>query len=187
MAILDGISYRLWVLLGDTLFRGHYEGCVTSLSLGGDERVMDFGCGPGVVSRHFARFLSHGHLTCVDISETAIRIVEKRLSTYENVDFVTGDIREAGLATASYDVIFLNFVYYHIDPVSRESVMAELVRLLREDGFLVIRNAVGRHTGMSEETIREEMAKVGLKEIRGEKTKSLFVVPTYSGFFQKGH
>lgn len=176
-------GYKLWLILGDTVFRNYYRECASSLNLNGDETVMDFGCGPGLAARYFARKLVAGQLTCVDVSEPALRLARHRLRGYANVDFVLGDIREAGLAAGAYDVIFLNFVYYHIDPSDRSEIMTNLVELLHDRGRLVIRNPVGGHSDLSAEGIKRDLALVGLHEIRGEMTRSLLVIPTYYGIF----
>jgi SAM-dependent methyltransferase len=176
-------GYKFWLILGDTVFRKYYRECVTSLNLKGNETVMDFGCGPGLVSRYFAEKLVQGHLTCVDVSGPAIRLSKNRLKAYSNVDFVLGDIREAGLAAGSYDVIFLNFVYFHIDASHRSEIIGKIVELLHGSGRLVIRNAVGRHSGISAEQIERDLAQFGLNEICGEMTRSLFIIPTYFGIF----
>ena len=176
-------GHRLWLILGDTVLRKYFRDCVSSLSLNGDETVMDFGCGPGLVSRHFAQKLVDGHLTCVDVSEPPMRLAKERLKDYANVDFVLGDIRDAGLAAGAYDVIFLNFVYYHLGAPDRREIMGKLVELLRDGGRLVIRNPVGGHSDLSAEGIKGDMAQLGLHEIRGEITQALWVIPIYYGIF----
>ncbi len=178
-------GYRFWLILGDTVFRNYYRECVSSLNLNGNETVMDFGCGPGLVSRYFAEKLVQGHLTCVDVSEPAIRLAGNRLKACGNVDFVLGDIRGAGLAAGSFDLIFLNFVYCHIDASQRSGIIGKLVELLHDRGRLVVRNAVGRHAGISSERIGRDLARFGLNKIYGEMTRSLFIVPTYFGIFSR--
>jgi len=176
--------HRLWLLLGDTVFHSYYRECVVDLGLGGNEKAMDFGCGPGLVSLYFAERLPRGHLTCVDASATAIESARARLHGFSNVDFVCGDIREADLESDSYDVIFLNFVYYHIKPSSRVAVLEELARLTRPGGRLVVRTAIGGRSGLSPEKIREEMHAAGFSESRFQVVRLLRLIPTYIGVFQ---
>jgi len=178
-------GYKLWLILGDTIFRKYYRQCVSSLNLQGNEKVMDFGCGPGLVSKHFAENLPCGSLTCFEVSEAAIDLAKKRLKAYQNVEYILGDIREAQCLAASYDVVFLNFVYYHIEKYQRVDVMAKLAKLLRDNGILVIRNAVSKHGGMSQEEIKRELKQVSFREVSSEMVKSLFIISTYVGCFSK--
>lgn len=178
-------EYKLWLLLGDTIFRNYYKKCVSSLNLNGSEHVMDFGCGPGLVSQYFAENLKQGHLTCVDVSESAIKLARNKLKNYANIDFFPGDILNARFTKNSYDVIFLNFVYYHINNSNRIEIMKKLVELLHKDGRLIIRNAVSEHSGITAELIKKELAQTGLQEIHNKMTRSLFIVPTYCGIFSK--
>jgi cyclopropane fatty-acyl-phospholipid synthase-like methyltransferase len=64
------------------------------LPLNGNERVLDFGCGMGTVAHYTARRLTHGHITCLDISERWLknlpknpaRVFKRRLCSRRNTD-----------------------------------------------------------------------------------------------------
>ena len=178
-------GYRIWLALGNSIFRSYYTGCAQSLDLTGDEKIIDFGCGPGLVSRYLADSVPQGNVTCVDVSEDAIELAKNRLRKYPNTDFILGDIRDAGLPLHSYDIIFLNFVYFHVDESISHAIMKHLKDLLKKNGRMVIRNAVGDKWEISSGQIIKEMKEAGLNEIKSEMTKSLFVVPTYCGVFGK--
>ena len=53
------------------IMKGYYRNFVDSIELKGDEKVLDFGCGPGAASKFIALILKKGNgkLTCFDISE----------------------------------------------------------------------------------------------------------------------
>ena len=178
-------GYRLWLALGDTLLRRSIRQCVSDLGLEGDEDVMDFGCGPGLVSLHLARMLQRGHLTCVDVSEAATAAARNRLRMYSSVDFLSGDIRERQPGAAAYDVVFMNFVYYHIDVPERHGTIKRLVQLLKEGGRLVLRNPVSKRSGITPEAIRAEFGQLGLREVSGGLTRSLLFIPTYTGVYKR--
>jgi hypothetical protein len=78
----------------------------------------------------------------------------------------------------------MNLVLYHIDPGERSAIIAELARVLKQDGRLVIRQPVGGDSSLSPEGIKELMAQGGLREIHSELGKTLSIIPTYIGTFQ---
>ncbi|HEY9247424.1 MAG TPA: class I SAM-dependent methyltransferase, partial [Candidatus Methanoperedens sp.] len=85
---------------------------INSLDLKGNERVLDFGAGSGVCSKHLAARLlkGGGHLTCLDISRVWQDVIKKTLKRYPNVDYVLGDITTLNIPTASFDAILSHFV-----------------------------------------------------------------------------
>lgn len=53
------------------LMKGYYRNFVESFDMKGDEKVLDFGCGPGATSKFIAQILEKGggELTCLDLSK----------------------------------------------------------------------------------------------------------------------
>lgn len=76
------------------LRRPYYRRYVKEFGLRGNERVLEYGSGPGAASLYLAQQLHSGggHLTCVDISSVWMTHFKKRIHRYLNADFKLGDI-----------------------------------------------------------------------------------------------
>ena len=108
------IHILLMSFASDVLARSVYKKRIESLNLRGNERVLDFGSGPGVAAKFIAQELQKGNgkLTCVDMSKVWMRKIKKKLRKFSNVEFKLGDISEFQIDAGSYDVIFINFVLH---------------------------------------------------------------------------
>lgn len=64
------LEIKITNTMGLSVLSPYYLSFVEGLNLRGDKRVLDFGSGSGVCSRHIAACLKHGsgHLDCVDVS-----------------------------------------------------------------------------------------------------------------------
>jgi ubiquinone/menaquinone biosynthesis C-methylase UbiE len=92
-------------------------------------RVLDVGCGPGTLTADLARRVAPGRVTGIDVVAAVVGEAEAhaREAGVANVDFVTGDFRDAGLAPASYDVVHAHQVLQHLrEPVPALAAMARL-------------------------------------------------------------
>ncbi len=122
----------VWVLLGIVPIAGFifstipnllqntfYRTYAKSLDLQGGERVVDFGCGKGLLSKQIAELLPQGHLTCIDINIHAIASAKKRLKSFCNIDIKNEDIRNLPKPAQTYDVVVTQFVLHDITPMDR--------------------------------------------------------------------
>ena len=137
---------RLTLGLGMTVLSPYYKAFVDSLNLYGHERVLDFGSGSGVCSRHIAARLQKdgGHLDCVDISSAWTRVSRRTLRRFRNVSLHHGDIDSLWLPDDSYDAIVVHFVLHDIPRPERGRIVAALVNKLKPAGRLLMREPVGR-------------------------------------------
>ncbi len=164
-----------------------YKRYVDSLHFNGNERLLDFGCGGGTLTGHLARKLENGQVVGVDISEYWIKKARKRLKGFGNVELMQGNITEMELNNFdSFDIIFIHFVLHEIDGAKRQFATAEsLAEKLKPKGEFIIREPTSAGHGMSSSEITDLMNKAGLREIRGESQRSIFLGPMYLGTFQK--
>lgn len=138
-------------LLGRTLLSPYYYHYVDGLPLRGDERVLDYGSGSGVCSRHLAARLArgNGHLTCVDVSATWQRVIRRALKRFDHVDYACGNISTLDIPDGAYDVVFIHFVLHDIPRDEQPDVARALARKLKPDGQLFIREPAEPGHGMS--------------------------------------
>jgi ubiquinone/menaquinone biosynthesis C-methylase UbiE len=100
--------------------------------------VIDVGCGPGV---HTAFLAQHGmRVTGVDISPAALAVAGRLLSMYgmTDIDLIEADVQEMPLPDAQADVVHDSFVFHNVRPERRNNYAAEVARVLRPDGLLVL-------------------------------------------------
>ena len=143
-----------------------YRRYVDEMSLRGDERVLDYGCGSGAAARHLAKRLQAGggHLTCMDVSERWQRTARRALRAYPDVEFRLGDVRGMHLPAASFDVVLVHWMLHDVPPWDRPGTVAELARLLRPGGRLFSREPTNARHGMPAAQMREVFAAAGLAE-----------------------
>jgi SAM-dependent methyltransferase len=159
----------------DYRIRSHYyhPKYVSTLCLTGLERVLEFGCGGGSMSRALSHALHpDGQLTCVDISEYWITKARRRLHAYKNIEFLTGDITRLEVPDNSYDAVVIHFVLHDVDPAVRIDVVNALVKTLHAEGTLFIREPANARHGMPLAEIQTLMRDAGLREHHAGCTRS---------------
>ncbi len=105
-----------------------------AMSTGQDLRVMDFGCGTGIL---FPTLLAHaGKVFGVDLVLDAAAYVVKQLGLSDRVELVSADETEQHIESDSLDIIVAGEVLEHVDNVVEISKLFH--RLLRTDGILLV-------------------------------------------------
>jgi arsenite methyltransferase len=118
------------------------------LDLGGRERILDMGCGRGMVLLMAARPLRAGHAVGVDLWRTSDQSGNSPLTTLRNaelegvrdrVDVVTADMRTLPFDEDCFDVVLSSLAMHNIrGAAQREAAVDEAVRVLRPGGRLLI-------------------------------------------------
>ncbi len=153
-----------------------------ALSLRGDERVLDVGCGRGAVLLAVARRLPEGRAVGVDIwraqdqSGNAMAATERNAAlegVRERVELRTGDMRALPFDDASFDVVVSSLALHNLaDPADRAKAVREVARVLKPGGRALL--ADFRHAGDYADTLRA----AGLAEVQ---TRGLGVRFWYGG------
>ena len=136
----------------------------------GDERVLDIGCGRGLMMVGAARRLTTGHATGIDIwaakdqsqnSENAALQNAKIEGVENRVSIQTADMRQLPFADQSFDVAVSNWVVHNLDDIKdRQKTLGETLRVLKPSGKILLTDIVNR-----EEYLAELKAQ-GCKEIK---------------------
>ncbi len=139
------------------------------LNLRGDERILDLGCGRGVVLLLAARHLTSGRAVGVDLWRRADQSGNSFDATRRNavaegvtdrVDLHTADMRELPFEDESFDVVVSNFAIHNISGrAGREKAVSEAVRVLRPGGRLLIVDVRGTRQ------YQAQLAKMGMNEV----------------------
>jgi len=119
-----------------------------SLSLRGDEHVVDLGCGRGAVLLMAAERLHTGRAVGVDLwkrgdqsgnSPTATRRNAEAEGVADRVDLHTADMTLLPFANDSFDVVLSNMAIHNIKGArQRDAALDEALRVLRPGGRLMI-------------------------------------------------
>lgn len=142
-----------------------YRKFIDGMGLKGGEKVLDFGAGWGDNTYYIAKRLNEeGRVTALDVSETWQNVARRRLKGFNNIDFIQSDIRSSSLKNGSFDVIVVSYVLHDIPQEERAEIVTSLVKKLKPDGFLQLREPTGKRHGMPVDEIRAMMNSARMKE-----------------------
>lgn len=99
-------------------------------------KILDFGSGIGSSIPFFRKYFPDALLTCADASSRSIELGRKRFPGQERFALVNGN--EIPLDTNSFDITFSACVFHHIAHEDHRHWLAELLRVTRPGGLLVI-------------------------------------------------
>lgn len=125
----------------------------------GDERVLDVGCGRGLMLIGAAKRLNSGKAVGIDIWQAKDQSANGPQGALENarlegvsdrVEIETGDARALPFADASFDVVTSHWVVHNLDSMAdRDLALSEMVRVLRFGGKLILADIEHRDAYMA--------------------------------------
>jgi ubiquinone/menaquinone biosynthesis C-methylase UbiE len=147
LALVALAALAKWVLSVNR-FRDR-DRMLDSITWRGDERVLDVGCGEGILTIAAAKRIPNGHVVGIDDwrpihgrrqlgPETARRNAEVE-NVAERVTIQDADGTDLPFAGDSFDVVMASFAIHHVgDQSQRAAALAEMVRVLRPGGAVAI-------------------------------------------------
>lgn len=124
------------------------QSLIDSLPWNGNEKVLDVGCGRGLLLILSARKLTTGKAIGIDVWNQADQANNSAEATFENariagvsdkIDVLTLDVRNLTFEDQSFDRVVSNWVIHNIEQQSdRLKALDELVRVLKPHGEIVI-------------------------------------------------
>jgi arsenite methyltransferase len=152
------------------------------LKLQGSERVLDVGCGRGLMLIGAARRLPRGQAVGVDLWQTQDQSGNDPDRTRENaasegvadrIELHTADARKLPFADAAFDAVVSSWAIHNIyDAPGREQAVNEIIRVLKPGGRIVLIDI--RHTADYAATLRRS----GLT-VKRSLPNFLFVIPSH--------
>ncbi len=98
--------------------------------------VLDFGAGIGNSLPHLAELFPQAEVTGVDVSERSLQVAAHRFPGVARL--LAYDGSAIPLEGASFDLIFSACVFHHINHGEHAAIFAELHRLLKPGGMMVV-------------------------------------------------
>lgn len=95
-------------------------------------RILEIGCGPGVLAGALRRWYPNAEVIAVDLDSEFIRFANEHES---GVIFMEGDITSLPFENNSFDVVISNTVSEHIEP---SKFYGEQFRILKTDGICLL-------------------------------------------------
>jgi SAM-dependent methyltransferase len=121
---------------------------LNGLRLRGHERVLDIGCGHGLLLIGAAKRLPRGRAVGIDLWSQVDQGNNSREATLANaamegvadrIEVHDGDMRELPFADASFDAVIASLSVHNVEsPQGREQAIREMVRVLKPGGMVAL-------------------------------------------------
>ncbi len=131
-AALTGETFEYFIGLRLNLLRAE----LGSLGEPSPRRILDFGSGIGATLAQIREQFPRASLDGIDSSLRSVEVAEKlRLP---DTRFHHSDASELPFAAGTFDLVYSNGTFHHINPEQREAIFAELARVLLPGGHAFI-------------------------------------------------
>ncbi|MDD4934120.1 MAG: methyltransferase domain-containing protein [Methylacidiphilaceae bacterium] len=143
---------------------------ISLLSIQPGDSVLDLGCGTGRLAQYVAKLVGpQGTVLGIDPSVHRIAIAKRRETAGLSFQ-VAGSDNLASFASASFDRVYLNYVFHWID--NKEETLRQIHRILKPGGRIGISTGYRNQPSRVRERIRES-----IREVLGEVPPDLFLSP----------
>ena len=105
-------------------------------------RLLDLGCGTGRFLADVKDNWPKLNATALDLSPAYLGKARATLGRWKDVAFIEANAERTGLAEASFDVVTTIFLFHELPPAARRNVAAEIGRVLKPGGALVLLDTI---------------------------------------------
>lgn len=105
---------------------------------GGGARLLDLGCGTGLFLREVKRNHPRLAVTGLDLSAPYLDVARRRLGEWSGVELIEGGAESIPAEHAAFDIVTCVYLLHELPPAARRQVAAEIRRVLRPGGLLIL-------------------------------------------------
>jgi SAM-dependent methyltransferase len=107
-----------------------------------DSRVLDVGCGPGVLAAEVARRIPSGNVTGIDASTDRLVEARKNFAGLNNAQTRAGEATALPFGDGSFEFIYCRFLLEYLR--DKEKAVAEMTRVCRPGGTVLLQDLDGQ-------------------------------------------
>jgi ubiquinone/menaquinone biosynthesis C-methylase UbiE len=133
------------------------EACAGALALGGDEAILDVGCGPGTFLTYLLERGHTGRLVGVDRSAAMIAEASGR---DQWIEWIVGDVERLPFSDGEFERVSARHMLYYVDDLPRS--LHELVRVTSVDGCFLATTNASRSTPLIDDLYLDLLRAFGL-------------------------
>lgn len=106
------------------------------------QRILDVGCGPGVIAQALAQ--AHPQLDVCGLDRSAERLAEAQRGSAQlgNVRWCQSNAMEMALPDSSFDFVFSRFLFEYLR--NRSQALREMIRVCRPGGWVMLQDLDGQ-------------------------------------------
>lgn len=105
-------------------------------------RVLDLGCGNGVLSEIVRRKLPNAHIVGFDLTQEMLEVFSQKLSRKSGpFETIQGDFKEDSWGD-QYDIVLAGLCLHHLNWKERERCYAKLFTSLNQPGLFIARDII---------------------------------------------
>ncbi|TSC75931.1 MAG: type 11 methyltransferase [Parcubacteria group bacterium Gr01-1014_30] len=97
-------------------------------------KVLDIGCGPGLLVKELAKRSKNLRVIGVDVSPEAIKLAKKNCRSLKNVKFLRGDVTSLPFPNGTFDLIVCKDSFHEFPNLRK--ALQEVMRVLKPGGIL---------------------------------------------------
>ena len=146
-----------------------------TIPLAATMRVLEYGCGTGMVSRALSPHVAH--IVAVDTSPRMLEVLRQKAGEekIDNIETLVHDLTQQPLQAESFDLVVSSMTLHHIPDI--EPLLQRLFDILKPGGYLAVADLVTEdgsfhddnsgvaHHGIDPEIVRGILAKNGGQDI----------------------
>lgn len=127
------------ILLISRLGKSFKREVFCALDISGDERIVDIGCGTGVLMHEAGSRHPGLELIGIDPDHKMLERAKHKISRLKNkTQFIRGFGSKIMLPDQSVDICFSTLTFHHLSKEQKQEVSAEAYRILKKKGWLVV-------------------------------------------------
>lgn len=106
------------------------------------QRMLDVGCGPGVIVQALAEAYPESEVCGLDASADRLAEGQRRCEHIPNVRWCQSNAMSMVLPSASFDLVFSRFLFEYLP--HRDQALQEMIRVCRPGGLIVLQDLDGQ-------------------------------------------